>query len=96
MFVGDEGKRSIILNKVSEHISDVNLKQYFETKFKVPVECVKISMDKPTIIFGPEILDRGYIKACFKLGLRTRQSRYRRLEDQEYADENKFKSQIFI
>ena len=96
LFVGDEAKRSIILNKVSEHISDVNLKQYFETKFKVPVECVKISMDKPTIIFGPEILDRGYIKACFKLGLRTRQSRYRRLEDQEYADENKFKSQIFI
>ena len=43
IFDGDEGQRSIILNKVSDHISDSNLKQYFETKFKVPVESVKIS-----------------------------------------------------
>jgi translation elongation factor EF-Tu-like GTPase len=69
------------LNKVSEHISDHHLKQYFENKFKVPVESVRIATDKPTIVFGPEILDRGFIKACFKLGLRTRQSRYRKQSD---------------
>lgn len=67
------------MNKVSEHISDQHLKQFFEYKFKVPVEHVKISVDKPTIIFSPDILDRGFIKACFKLGLRTRVSRYRKL-----------------
>jgi len=43
LFAGDEAKRSIILNKVSEHITDSNLKQYFENKFKVPVQSVKIS-----------------------------------------------------
>ncbi|CDW71563.1 nucleic acid helicase [Stylonychia lemnae] len=87
LFVDDEAKRAIILNKVSEHIQDHHLKQYFEGKFKVNVESVKISMDKPTIIFGPEILERGFIKACFKLGLRTR--------EEEYVDQTKFKSRIF-
>jgi len=95
IFIGEEAKRSIILNKVSDHINAGHLKQFFEDKFKVPVEGVAISQDKPTIIFGPQILDRGYIKACFKLGLRTRQSRYRKLEDNEFEDENKFKSRIF-
>lgn len=95
LFQGEEAKRSIILNKVSEHISDGHLKQYFENKFKVPVESVKISVDKPTIIFGNEILDRGFIKACFKLGLRSRVSRYRKLQDNELEEENKFKSRIF-
>lgn len=95
LFIGEEAKRSIILNKVSEHISDAHLKQFFETKFKVPVESVKISVDKPTIIFGPEILERGFIKACFKLGLRTRVSRYRRQQDEEFEEEAKFKSRIF-
>ena len=53
LFSGEhEAKRAIILNKVSEHISDQHLKQFFETKFKVPVESVRISVDKPTIIFG--------------------------------------------
>lgn len=95
LFVDDESKRAIILNKVSEHIQDHHLKQYFEGKFKVKVESVKISMDKPTIIFGPEILERGFIKACFKLGLRTRVSRYRKLQEDEYMDQTKFKSRIF-
>jgi len=49
-------------------------------------------MDKPTIIFGREILERGFIKACFKLGLRNRVSRYRKVQDEEYEDQNKFKS----
>jgi hypothetical protein len=38
LFSGDEAKRSIILNKVSDHITETHLKQFFETKFKVPVE----------------------------------------------------------
>ena len=37
LFTSDEATRSIILNKVSEHIQDHHLKQYFEGKFKVPV-----------------------------------------------------------
>lgn len=81
LFSGDEAKRAIILNKVSPHITDEHLKQFFEYKFKVPVTSVKISMDKPTIIFGPEILEKGFIKSCFKLGLRNRVSRYRKVED---------------
>ncbi len=40
-------------------------------------------------------MERGFIKACFKLGLRTRVSRYRKLVDEEYQDETKFKSQVF-
>lgn len=80
---------------MSEHINDSHLKQFFENKFKVPVESVRISVDKPTIVFGPEILERGFIKACFKLGLRTRMSRYRKLQDEEFEDETKFKSRIF-
>lgn len=79
---------------MNEHISDGHLKQFFQTKFKVPVEQVKVSCDKPTIIFGPEILDRGFIKACFKLGLRTRVSRYKKLEDAEHDEESRFKSKI--
>ena len=79
LFQGDEAKRAIVLNKVSEHIEDVHLKQYFEGKFKVPVERVRVAQDKPIIVFGPEILQRGFIKAAFKIGLRSRASRYRRL-----------------
>jgi hypothetical protein len=74
-------KRSIILNKMSSHISENHLKAFFEAKFKVPVHKVKISVDKPTIIFGPEILERGFIKATSKLGLRNRVSRYRKLQE---------------
>ena len=70
------------MNKVSEHIRDYHLKQFFEGKFKVPVEKVKIAFDKPTIVFSQEILDKGFIKACFKLGMRNRMSRYRRNQDE--------------
>jgi hypothetical protein len=52
-------------------------------------------MDKPLIIFGKEILERGFIKACFKLGMRNRISRYRKIQDDEYENNNKFKSQVF-
>lgn len=43
IFNGEEAKRSIILNKVSDHISDAHLKQFFETKFRVPVDQVKVA-----------------------------------------------------
>jgi len=66
------------LNKVSEHISDHHLKQYFENKFKVPVESVRIATDKPTIVFGPEILGRAiqppeYRDICNALRIFSRQ-----------------------
>jgi hypothetical protein len=34
----EEDRRSIILNKLSPHIHEGHLKQFFEAKFKVPVE----------------------------------------------------------
>ena len=76
----------VILNKVSEHISESHLRQFFEGKFKVPVKKVSIQSDKPTIVFGSELLERGFLKACFKLGLRSRFSRYRKLEEKEYEE----------
>jgi len=81
MFEEDEMQRSIILNKVSRYFTDNHLKAFFEAKFKVPVCKIKNLVDKPTIVFGPEILERGFIKACFKLGLRNRVSRYRKLQE---------------
>jgi len=95
LFQGEEAKRALILNKVSDHIQDVHLKQYFEGKFKVPVLQVRIAQDKPIIVFGPEILERGFIKAALKIGLRNRVSRYRKIQDEEYDQQNKFKSQVF-
>lgn len=50
-------------------------------------------MDKPTIIFSPEILENGFLKACFKLGLRNRMSRQRKVQDEEL--EGEFQSSIF-
>lgn len=50
--------------------------------------------DKPTVIFGPELLETGFIKALFKLGLRNRASRYQRLDEKEMQEKNKFRSQI--
>lgn len=38
MFNADEASRSLILNKVSDHITESHLRQFFEAKFKVPVE----------------------------------------------------------
>ena len=85
-FDSEEAKHSLILNKVSEHISESHLRQFFEGKFKVPVKKVSIQSDKPTIVFGSELLERGFLKACFKLGLRSRFSRYRKLEEKEYEE----------
>jgi hypothetical protein len=74
----------MILNKVSDYITEDHLKQFFETKFKVEVDKIKLSCDKPMVIFKKEIIDNGFIKACFKLGTRNRQSRYKKIEDEEF------------
>ena len=52
-FDEETAKRSLILNKVSEHITENHLKQYFEGKFKIPVTSIQITSEKPTIVFGP-------------------------------------------
>ena len=93
-FDAEEAKNSLILNKVSEHISESHLRQYFEGKFKVPVTKVSVSCDKPTIVFGPELLERGFMKAAFKLGLRARFSRYRKIEEKEFEESKQFRSSI--
>jgi len=67
-----ESQHSLVLNKVNDHINESHLKQFFEAKFKVPVTKIQISCDKPTIVFGPQLLEKGFLKACFKLGLRSR------------------------
>lgn len=46
------------------------------------------------VIFSPGILESGFIKACFKLGTRNRQSRYKRIEDEEFERKQKFRSAI--
>jgi hypothetical protein len=46
-----------------------------------------MSVDKPIIIFDQQILQTGFIKACFKLGTRNRNSRYKKIEN-EYNDRN--------
>lgn len=43
MFNADEASRSLILNKISDHITEGHLRQFFEAKFKVPVEKIQIS-----------------------------------------------------
>jgi len=45
-------------------------------------------------VFGPELLERGFLKACFKLGFRSRFSRYRKLDEKEMEEKNEFKSTI--
>ena len=60
----------------------------------MPVKKVSIQSDKPTIVFGSELLERGFLKACFKLGLRSRFSRYRKLEEKEYEESKQFRSSI--
>jgi len=92
LFDNNDHQRAIILNKVSDFITEDHLRQFFNMKFKVPVQKIKMSIDKPMVIFGPEILESGFIKACFKLGTRNRHSRYKRIEDDEYERNNKFKS----
>lgn len=81
LFERDEATRSLILNKMSEYVNEDHLKQFFEGKFKIPVESIKLSVDKPTIIFTKQLLETGFIKSFFKLGLRTRVSRYRKMEE---------------
>lgn len=78
-FDPDEASRTIVLNKINEHINESHLKQFFEAKFKVAVERITLNRDKPVIIFSPDILKTGILKACFKLGLRNRMSRYKKL-----------------
>ena len=46
------------------------------------------------IVFGHGLLERGWLKSCFKLGLKGRLSRYRKLEVEEFANSNKFRSSI--
>ncbi len=68
-----------MLNKINEHINESHLKQFFEAKFKVAVEKITLNREKPMVVFGKEILETGFLKACFKLGLRNRMSRYKKL-----------------
>ena len=94
LFDTDEHERSLILNEVSDYITEDHLKQFFETKFKVPVEKIMLINGKPLVVFDRKILETGFIKACFKLGTRNRQSRYRRIEDEEFERKHAFKSAI--
>lgn len=89
-----EATRTLILNKISEVINENHLKQFFEAKFKVSVEKITLNRDRPMIIFGKEILETGFLKAAFKLGLRSRMSRYRKLQEDEYAESKQFRSAI--
>lgn len=89
-----EATRTLILNKISEHINENHLKQFFEAKFKVSVEKITLNRDRPMIIFGKEILETGFLKAAFKLGLRSRMSRYRKLQEDEYVESKQFRSAI--
>lgn len=89
----NEASRTIVLNKISEHIKETHLKQFFEAKFKVKVQSIQLHQDKPMIVFGSEILEKGYLKACFKMGLnKNRISRYKKLEEEEYAATQEFRS----
>jgi sugar diacid utilization regulator len=93
-FNNDEASRTLILNKLNEHIKEHHLKQYFEAKFKVAVERIQLSREKPMIVFSKEILETGFLKAAFKLGLRSRMSRYKKLQEDEYAESKQFRSSI--
>jgi len=73
----DQGRRAIILNAVSDHITEDHLHEYFQNRFG-PVEKVCNFDGKPAIIFKREIHERGFLKSCFKLGMRLRGQRNRR------------------
>lgn len=94
LFDGNDHQRTLILNKLSDFVTEDHLRQFFSKKFKVAVKKVQMSVDKPIIVFDDEILRTGFIKACFKLGLKSRHSRYRRIEDEEYERKNQFRSGI--
>lgn len=72
LFDSDKHQRALILNKVSNFITAEHLTQFFQQKFKVDIEEIQLSSDKPIIIFSKEILETGFLKACFKLGTRNR------------------------
>lgn len=36
------------------------------------------------IVFGKEILETGFLKAAFKIGMRSRLSRYKKMQEDEY------------
>jgi|LauGreDrversion4_2_1035121.scaffolds.fasta_scaffold63925_5 hypothetical protein len=46
------------------------------------------------IVFGKEILEKKMLKSCFKLGLRNRASRYKKLQEEEFAQSKQFRSSI--
>lgn len=73
-----------MLNRISDYVTEDHLKKYFETKFGVQVSKITMSIDKPMVVFNDEILKMGNIKACFKIGMRNRQNRYRKVEEEEY------------
>ena len=52
----------------------------------VQVDKITLNRDKPMIIFSSAIIQTGFLKACFKLGLRARNSRYKKIHDEnDYA-----------
>lgn len=93
-FNHDEATRTLILNKINEHINERHLKQFFEAKFKVQVEKISLNRDRPMIVFAKEILETGFLKAAFKMGLRNRMSRYKKMQEDEYAESKQFRSSI--
>ena len=72
MYQGDDAQRTLMLNKVSENISQDDLERYFETKFNCKVEKISMSIDKPMVMFSNDIFQSGIIKSCFKIGMRNR------------------------
>lgn len=88
----EESTRTLVLNKISDYINETHLKQFFEAKFKVAVEKILLNRDRPMIIFSKEILETGLLKAAFKLGLRSRMSRYKKLQEDEYTESKQFRS----
>lgn len=82
----DEATRTLVLNKISEHINENHLKQFFEAKFKVAVEKISLNRERPMIVFGKEILETGFLKAAFKIGMRSRLSRYKKMQEDEWTE----------
>jgi hypothetical protein len=78
-FDHDEAARTLVLNKINEDINELHLKRFFEDKLNIGVEKITLNRDKPMIIFSKAILDTGFIKSCFKLGLKNRMTKYRKI-----------------
>ena len=69
---------------MSDCITGDHIKRYFEERFKVPVTKINVTQDKPTVVWGDEIFQRGLLKSCFRLGMNSRQARYRKINEEEY------------